>query len=229
MPASPDPAARAALHRAALEELERAGEGAADYRALLTAGPDALFRDGGPRHVTASAVVVDAPAEHVALVWHRKGSFWVQPGGHLEEGDLSLEQAARREVAEEIGLTDLERVGPGPAVLHRHELSAAFGSCREHWDVQHLLRADRPAAELTLRPSDESPEVVWVPWPLIGAGPDRSVAALPAGTVEDMPEKLEALARYLAAVSPAAASPSAPGSSTSSSGTSGPAPSSAQA
>ena len=73
MPASPDPAARAALHRAALEELERAGEGAADYRALLTAGPDALFRDGGPRHVTASAVVIDAPAEHVALVWHRKG------------------------------------------------------------------------------------------------------------------------------------------------------------
>ena len=214
MPASPDPAARAALHRAALEELERAGEGAADYRALLTAGPDALFRDGGPRHVTASAVVIDAPAEHVALVWHRKGSFWVQPGGHLAEGDLSLEPAARREVAEEIGLTDLERVGPGPAVLHRHELSAAFGSCREHWDVQHLLRADRPAAELTLRPSDESPEVVWVPWPLIGAGPDRSVAALPAGT---------------AAVSPAAASPSAPGSSTSSSGTSGPAPSSAQA
>src|SRR5699024_11735419 len=55
------------------------------------------------------------------LMWHRKGQFWVQPGGHLEEGEASFEQAARREVTEEIGLEGLERVGAGPAACSRSE------------------------------------------------------------------------------------------------------------
>lgn len=188
----------------ALTELEAASDAAsgpdaaADYRALLLHSPGALYREGGPRHLTASAVVIDGPAEHIALLWHRKGRFWVQPGGHLEQGETSFERAARREVSEEIGLTSLERVGPGPAVLHRHQLDAAFGKCGEHWDVQYLLRADGPAAALPLRASEESPEVRWVPWPRLGAGAQRSTDALPAGTVADMAGKLDALAPYLA-------------------------------
>lgn len=186
---------------AALAELEASrSDSTAAYRKLLAGTPRALYRDGGPRHLTASAVVLDAPAEHVALLWHRKGRFWVQPGGHLEEGETSFEAAARREVAEEIGLADLERVGPGPAVLHRHALDAAFGRCTEHWDVQYLLRAPAPAAQLPLTASSESPEVIWVPWPLIDGGPRRSTAALPAGTVPDMPGKLEELAAYLTGI-----------------------------
>lgn len=111
---------------AALAELAAAPSPARkEFRELLRSAPRALYRDGGPHHLTASAVVIDAPAEHVALIWHRKGRFWVQPGGHLEEGESSFERAARREVAEEIGLSDLQRVGPGPAVLHRHALDAA--------------------------------------------------------------------------------------------------------
>ncbi|MFC7373804.1 NUDIX hydrolase [Brachybacterium sp. GCM10030268] len=173
-------------------------EVAEDYLALLGSEPRALYRDGGPRHLTASAVVIDAPAEHVALVWHRKGRFWVQPGGHLEQGESSFEQAARREVAEEIGLTVLERVGAGPAVLHRHRLDAAFGACSEHWDVQYLLRAPAPASELPLTASEESPDVTWAPWPLVGEGSQRSSAALPEGTVTDLPGTLDGLAPFVA-------------------------------
>ena len=126
----------------ALAQLRAAHNGATDeqiareFEDLLQQNPRALYRDGGPVHLTASAIVVDAPGEHVALVWHRKCRFWVQPGGHLEDGEHSLESASRREVAEEIGLEDLERVGDGPAALHAHSLDAAFGSCAEHWDVQ---------------------------------------------------------------------------------------------
>src|SRR5699024_7542563 len=183
----------------ALTELEAASDAvsgpdaAADYRDLLLRCPEALYRDGGPRHLTASAVVIDAPAEHIALLWHRKGRFWVQPGGHLERGEASFERAARREVAEELGLISLERVGPGPAVLHRHQLDAAFGACSEHWDVQYLLRADGPASTLPLRASEESPEVRWVPWPRRGTGVQRSTDALPEGTVADMSGKLDTL------------------------------------
>lgn len=169
------------------------------YLALLEHEEDPLHRTGGPIHLTASAVVIDAPAEHVALVWHRKGRFWVQPGGHLEPEETDLLAAAQREVREEVGLSGLEVVGGGPAVLHRHALSAAFGSCREHWDVQFLLRASAPAAQLPLRPSEETPEAIWVPWPRLGAGPARSTDALPAGTVADMADKLDVLAQCLAA------------------------------
>lgn len=191
--------------RAALAELDAAAAAvsgpalAAEFRELLERSPGALYRTGGPRHLTASAVVVDAPAEHVALVWHRKGRFWVQPGGHLEAGETSFARAAVREAAEETGLADLELVGEGPALLHRHGLDAAFGACHEHWDVLHLLRAPAPAAELALTASEETPEVIWVPWPLLGgAGPARSSAALPAGAVADLPGTLEALAPALA-------------------------------
>lgn len=188
----------------ALAELERAEDAlsgpemAREFRELLTGDPALMHREGGPRHLTASAIVIDAPGDHVALVWHRKGRFWVQPGGHLEAGETSFEQAARREVAEEIGLDGLERVGEGPVLLHRHALDAAFGACAEHWDVQHLLRAPAPAHELPLTESEESPEVRWVPWPLRGDGPERDLSALPEGTVPDLPRTLERLALALA-------------------------------
>ena len=187
----------------ALAELEHADaavsgpDRARQFRALLEGDPQLLHRDGGPRHLTASAVVIDAPGQHVALVWHRKGRFWVQPGGHLEPQERSFEAAARREVAEEIGLAELERVGPGPAMLHVHALDAAFGRCSEHWDVQYLLRAPLPAEALTLRVSEESEAVRWVPWPGRGAGSARS--ALPEGIVADLPGTLAALTRFLAA------------------------------
>lgn len=166
----------------ALAELAAARSPAIDpelaeaFARLLAEDPSRMHRHGGPVHLTASAIVVDAHGEHVALVWHRKGGFWVQPGGHIEPQERSFELAARREVGEETGLVDLERVGPGPAMLHRHALSAAFGACREHWDVQYLLRTARPAAEMPLVTSPESPEVAWA-----------RLDHLPAGTVADLP------------------------------------------
>ncbi|GAA4524231.1 NUDIX domain-containing protein [Brachybacterium paraconglomeratum] len=168
------------------------------YLELLRKNSRTLYREGGPRHLTASAIVVDGPMEHLALVWHLKGRFWVQPGGHLEEGETSLEAAARREVSEEIGIDDLETMGHGPAVLNRHGLDAAFGACREHWDVQYLFRASAPASELPLTVSEESGEVRWVPWPLLGTGSARDSSGLPEGTVPDLAENLERLAPYLA-------------------------------
>ena len=188
----------------ALAELERATDAlsgptmAREFRELLGDAPELMLRDGGPIHLTASAIVIDGPAEQVALVWHLKGRFWVQPGGHLEDDETSLETAARREVSEEIGIDDLETVGQGPAVLNRHGLDAAFGACREHWDVQYLFRAPAPASELPLTVSEESGDVRWVPWPLLGAGPARDSSALPEGTVPDLAENLARLAPYLA-------------------------------
>lgn len=195
MPAEADDGGPAATELAlALEGAASAPELAREFLDLLSGAPLALYRDGGPRHLTASAIVTDAPGEHVALVWHLKGRFWVQPGGHLEDGETSLEAAARREVAEEIGLSGLERIGDGPAMLHRHGLDAAFGRCREHWDVQYLLRAPRPAAETPLMASEESGAAQWFPWPARIPLPGTAAALLPEGVVPDLPATLDALA-----------------------------------
>jgi 8-oxo-dGTP pyrophosphatase MutT (NUDIX family) len=37
-------------------------------------------------------------------VWHRKFGRWLQPGGHMEDGDGSVFEAALREAREETGL-----------------------------------------------------------------------------------------------------------------------------
>lgn len=53
-------------------------------------------------HVTASGLVIHG--NKVALVFHNKLQKYIQPGGHIEN-DISLHEAAKREVEEETGLS----------------------------------------------------------------------------------------------------------------------------
>jgi 8-oxo-dGTP pyrophosphatase MutT (NUDIX family) len=122
-------------------------------------GADALRREGGPDHVTASCFIFSADLERTLLCFHRKGRFWVQTGGHVEAGDGSIAGAALREAREESGIAGL-RLVPGVLDLDRHELGAGFGACRTHWDVGFAALTttdERP------RVSEESEEVAWFP------------------------------------------------------------------
>lgn len=58
-----------------------------------------------PGHFTASAYVTDPGMTRVLLVHHGQLGRWLQPGGHIEPGDTTPLDAARREVAEETGVT----------------------------------------------------------------------------------------------------------------------------
>lgn len=130
------------------------------YLAFLAARPDACERSCAPGHLTASAIVFDHDLTHVALVLHRIVRAWLQPGGHLEASDLSLRDAARREVREELGL-DVE-LHPQPVHLDCHRITCrGYTSDTRHLDVRFAGRA-REGAELTV--SDESHQVRW--WPL---------------------------------------------------------------
>ncbi len=71
-----------------------------------------------PGHLTASAFVVSPDLSRVLLIHHMKLGRWVQPGGHVEPEDLTHEEAARREVAEECGLADLASIGPIDIDIH---------------------------------------------------------------------------------------------------------------
>jgi 8-oxo-dGTP pyrophosphatase MutT (NUDIX family) len=175
-----DPAGR--LHAAAVREL--AGWAAPDheqealrsaYLEHLAAHPDGLTRRCVPAHLTASALVVDAPGARVLLVRHRKGGFWVQPGGHCEPADRTLAQAALREATEESGIAGLTAVGPGPVDLDRHELPSAFGACGVHLDVRYLLVAPDGAEPAV---SEESDDVGWFGWDEVPAAAVADLARL---------------------------------------------------
>jgi len=133
----------------------------AAYRAFVARqGEAAARRDGGPEHLTASAFVFSADLTHVLLCYHRKGRFWVQLGGHVEPGDLSVPDAALREAREESGLTGVHLLTTEPADLNRHELASAFGACRAHWDVGYVAVASTTDRVVV---SDESEDVRWFP------------------------------------------------------------------
>jgi 8-oxo-dGTP pyrophosphatase MutT (NUDIX family) len=141
------------------------GEYAQFLRAVKGA---AVRREGGPHHLTASSFVFNADHTRVLLCFHRKGQFWVQLGGHIEDGDANLADSALREATEESGIDDLVLVSPFPADLNRHDLGNAFGSCQTHWDVGFVFEAPEGAQPQT---SDESEDVKW--WP-IDALPDNT-------------------------------------------------------
>jgi 8-oxo-dGTP pyrophosphatase MutT (NUDIX family) len=126
------------------------------WRALLDEdGPGLLTRHAAPSHITASAIVLSPDARQTCLVLHGRLRRWVQPGGHLEDGDVSVAGAAAREVAEETGLSG--QVSPVPVALSRHHAPCRPGVVDWHLDVQLVLVT--PAVPPVV--STESDDVAW--------------------------------------------------------------------
>ncbi|MGN6299533.1 MAG: NUDIX hydrolase [Angustibacter sp.] len=96
-----------------------------------------------PVRPTVRVLVVDA-ARRVLLMRSQAG-FWFPPGGGIEPGETA-EQAARRELVEELGLHVASDDGLGPCVWTRRHVLPSF-DLRERW---YLLRvgADGEAVEL---------------------------------------------------------------------------------
>ena len=130
------------------------------YLDHLRRHPDGVWRSCFPAHLTAVALVVSHDGGHVLLNLHRKARRWFHFGGHLEQGDATLLDAARREATEESGLDTLV-LDPEPLHLSQHEV--AFCDPRgpvQHLDVRFLATVDAAAVPQV---SDESLEVRW--WP----------------------------------------------------------------
>lgn len=140
-------------------ERERAAQ--ADFAAFFPDESGPVSRDSGPDHATASCVVFDETLTQTLLVFHGKGRFWVQPGGHAEDGDESIVDAALRELHEETGIVDATPTSPLVYDLDHHGLSSRFGRCASHLDIGITVIVD-PSMALTV--SDESEDVRW--WPV---------------------------------------------------------------
>jgi 8-oxo-dGTP pyrophosphatase MutT (NUDIX family) len=129
-------------------------------RAFVRANPLCFERSLTAGHVTGSAWVIDPGGTLVLLTHHRKLNKWLQPGGHAD-GDPDVLAVALREVREESGLEDLRPLGKGIFDVDVHRIPARGSEAAHlHYDVRFLVEAD-PLE--TLRPSDESNEMSWLP------------------------------------------------------------------
>jgi 8-oxo-dGTP pyrophosphatase MutT (NUDIX family) len=102
---------------------------------------DPLSRGEPSAHFTASAFVVDETGRRTCLVQHAKLDRLLQPGGHVEPSDFSLEAAALREAHEETALAvGLHPAAPRPFDLDIHEIPERPGErAHFHLDVRYLV------------------------------------------------------------------------------------------
>ena len=91
-----------------------------------------------PGHFTASGFVCTPDMQQLVLIFHHRFQKWIQPGGHLEKTDTHILEAAKREIAEETGLTQPQFTGRIHLDLH-HVPKTSKQSAHEHWDIQLLF------------------------------------------------------------------------------------------
>ncbi len=125
-----------------------------------------------PGHFTASGFVVSPELGALLMVHHRRLERWLQPGGHVDADDGSVEEAARREIEEETGIGSLERLG-GLLDIDVHPIPPRHEEPgHRHFDLRFAYTTD----ETVLTKTDEVRDVRWVAFDRIASvGGDESV------------------------------------------------------
>ena len=112
-----------------------------------------------PGHFTASAIVLSPQRDAALLIFHGKLGLWLQPGGHVDPDDAGLLEAARREVGEEVGITELDAADGGILDLDIHPIPPFKSDpAHEHFDVRFVF----VARSRDFRESDEVGGARWV-------------------------------------------------------------------
>lgn len=150
--------------------------------ALATGRDMSLRSEFEPGHFTASGFVASPDGLSLLVIHHAKLGRWLQPGGHMESYDTSVEEAARREVAEETGIATLSRVGRSLVRIDAHTIPA-YGSEPRHIHIDLGVGFISRTAEIG--PIDEVLDARWVPFDeLAGIGLDAAGIAGAEGLVK---------------------------------------------
>ena len=144
--------------------------------AVLDSSGDALSRFRfDPGHFTASGFVVSPDRRSLLLVHHAKLGRWLQPGGHIETDDADVESAARREVVEETGLSDLVSLGLLDVDIHRFP-KRGDEPAHDHLDVRYGFAAK--SSEVSA--GDGTTGAGWFPLSEVAVWEDRQSLSRPA-------------------------------------------------
>ena len=143
-------------------------------RALLAEVDEPWMRSlFDPGHYMASGFVASPDHRAILLVEHRRLERWLQPGGHYEVGDRTVDGAARREVHEETGIGDLESLADRVLRIDAHAIPARSDEpAHTHFDLAMAY----VAPTWDIGPIDEVLDAAWVPFEdLVDIDTDRAV------------------------------------------------------
>ena len=133
--------------------------------ALIAQYGDAILsRENDFAHMTASSIIVSPDRKRTLMAFHRIYNSWAWTGGHAD-GESDFEAIARREAQEETGITNLARLGSGPASIEilpvwAHVKRGKHVGSHLHLNVSYLFEADE---SLPLRVAqDENSAVGWI-------------------------------------------------------------------
>lgn len=164
-------------------EKNPATENSVVLKDLISLGGDIFARGASRAHVTASAWIINEEGTHALLIEHAKYQKFCPPGGHVDQGETSL-QACLREVGEEVGLFQLKLIFSGIFDIDIHRIPASDKKNEpEHWhiDVRYAFRASKDeAVQLNL---DECLSYKWQPIVELAKLEDQSVARLALKTM----------------------------------------------
>jgi 8-oxo-dGTP pyrophosphatase MutT (NUDIX family) len=111
-----------------------------------------------PGHITCTAAVLHPEGNRVLLMHHHRHRRWLLPGGHVEESDVTLSDAAKREAIEE---TAVQIAESSAGILVGMDVHGIPVRKREpfhlHHDLIFALNANSEEFALT----EEAPEVTW--------------------------------------------------------------------
>ncbi len=93
------------------------------------------------------------PDGRVLTIEHRALRKWLLPGGHVEDSDTTLQDAALRELAEETGISSDQVEPSGDVPLHIDVHSIPANDAKDepehlHFDFRFLFRTTVDAVEL---------------------------------------------------------------------------------
>ena len=127
--------------------------------ALLELTDAPFWRDQfHPGHITCTAVVLHPDGRQVLLMHHHRHQRWLLPGGHVEEDDVTLGDAARREAIEETAVRIAE---PSAVTLAGMDVHGIPARKREPFHLHHDLIFAFNADSEEFAPTEEAPEVAW--------------------------------------------------------------------
>lgn len=139
----------------------------AELEQLIRDRADITSRKEFRGHVTCGGIVLGCEGR-VLMVHHRILNRWLFPGGHLEPEDMSLRDAASREVVEETGLSKTalgdfhDWLDELPIQIDVHAIPAdpkKHEPAHRHFDFRFVFRGSSQALNLSV---DEVKDWSWV-------------------------------------------------------------------